>query len=81
MMKKGKHVRISRQWHNPSIAIAVTDDAIGISIELSDFLRAVAAEMGNPVGIMTRAQLLAKLASAAEAVTVSMKRETSAIVR
>lgn len=75
-MIKGSHVRISRKWHFPEIAIKVTNHEIGIEMELADFIRALAAEIGNPAGILTRAQLLAKLEAAAELVTVSMKRET-----
>jgi hypothetical protein len=80
-MKKGTYVRISKQWHKPEIRIAVTDEEIGISIDLSDFVKAIAAEVGRPIAIVTQAQLLAKLEAAADAVTLSMKKETSAVVR
>lgn len=76
-MMKGTHVRISRHWHKPEISIKVTNKEIQIELELADFIRALAAEIGNPAGILTRAQLLAKLEAAAEVVTVAMKKETT----
>lgn len=78
-MKKGTHVRISKDWHKPEITIEVTDTQLEISMELGDFMKAVAAQVGRPIGILTQAQLLAKLEAAAAAVTTSMKWETKPI--
>lgn len=80
-MNQEKHaVRISRDWHNPTIKIDITNESIGVSMALSDFLTAVATEIGNPIAIATRAQLAKKLTAAVLTVTESMKRETTAVV-
>lgn len=79
-MANSKHVRISREWHNPTIRIVVTDDSIGISMPLDDFILAMNEEYGNPAATITRAQHLAKLRAAADAVALSMKHETTAVI-
>lgn len=72
-----KHVVVvSRDWHNPQIVIDVTDTGIGVSMPLSDFITAVATEVGSPALLMTNAALLGKLTDAAAKVTAGMKQET-----
>lgn len=78
-MKKGTHVRISKNWHKPEITLEVTDTELEISMPLSDFIKALAVEVGRPIGILTTTQLLEKLEAAAAAVTLSMKWETKPI--
>lgn len=79
-MANSKHVVISRDWHNPTIKIVVTDDSIGISMPLDDFILAVSEEYGNPAATLTKAKHLAGLRAAAAAVTLSMKHETTRVI-
>lgn len=74
------HVRISRQWHNPTITIDITKDEIAIAMPLVDFVRSIASEVGNPLALVTQAQLERKLLEAATSVTESMKHETTAVI-
>lgn len=78
-MKPGTHVCISKQWHKPTITIDVTDTELEIAIPLGDFITALSYQYGNPVGTITQAQHLTKLRAAADAIVVSMKRETTPI--
>ena len=76
-MTRGKHaIVISRDWHNPTIKIDVTEEGISIGMSLADFLAAIAEEYGNPARTITKSQHLARLRVAADAVTASMKNET-----
>jgi len=76
----GHHVRISRQWKNPTITIDVTNAEIAIAMPLVDFCKSIASEIGNPATLVTQAQLERRLLAAAASVTDSMKRETTAVV-
>lgn len=80
-MKEGRHVRIVKDWHSPAISIDVThsNGSLEISMPLTDFVKALAAEAGNPAKLLTVAQLERKLLTAADAVTTKMKQQTAAI--
>lgn len=73
-------VVITREWHNPEITITVDDRSIGISQTLEDFLKALAAEIGNPAAIFSRSALEKRLIEAATTVTEKMKRETVRVI-
>lgn len=62
------------------ITIDVADNTIALSVNLSDFLKAVVAEVGNPALIVTQAQLLAKLTAASEAVRLDVQQASSAVM-
>ena len=77
-------VVISRQWHRPEIKATISDSSVGVEMGLEDFLQAfvveLAAGIGNPTLLVTKAQLLSKLLSgvlaAQEVVTDEMKRKS-----
>ena len=58
------------------IEVFVSDSTIGTRMALSDFLRLSVAGIGNPVTILTSAQLHKRMLTASEAVIADMKRET-----
>lgn len=77
-MDKQTVVVVSRNWQEREIFHRVTHDEEGIRIELplADFLAQVAGEVGPMSMTWTRAQLAAKLSSAANKVVHAMKNQT-----
>lgn len=74
MLPTEKHaVVVSRQWTRPEIRVDVTADGIAIAMSLPDFLTALAAELGSPAAVMTKAQLSRRIEAAAAAVVEHMK--------
>ena len=53
---------------------------IQLSVNLEDFIEALGKEMGSPTMLMTKAQLLEKMKSAAEKVTQQMKQESARVM-
>lgn len=73
-------VIIKREWADAQISITVTSTGIGISIPMDEFMVACGIEMGNPLLLMTNAQLVAKLKAAAERVIDGAKDETKRVM-
>lgn len=73
-------VTVSRLWNNPKILVQVTNEGIALTLMLDEFLNAMAAEMGNPTFLVTKAQLLAKMQAAASVVESGVKESSSAAV-
>lgn len=73
-------VVITRHWDNPEIEILVTNKWIGISMELDDFIYALAQESGNPATLLTINALHKRLKTASEEVCNKMKHETVKVV-
>ena len=71
---------VSRQWHNPNILVWVNDEEIGMGMKLSDFMIALAKEIGNPALLLTNSQLLTKLNTAASNITEGMKAQSSQVM-
>jgi hypothetical protein len=69
-------VIISRHWHKPEIQYNVTDEGLTIVVKLDDFILALIKEMGNPVAILTKAQLEAKVKAASIAACEKIKEVT-----
>ena len=78
-MAKAKVV-VSRKWTDVQIRAFVTDDAVGAEMMLDDFVKALAAEVGNPALLMTRAQLLEKLQKASVVAQWELKDATKFVV-
>lgn len=64
---------VSRRWHQPTITVDVTADSIALTMSFDDVVRALAVELGNPVGILTREQLRVRLEAAAARVVQGVK--------
>lgn len=79
-----RHVVIKRAWSDPQISTSVSVDAdkkgIAVRMPLVDFVRELAAEVGNPTLLVTRAALLTRLQAAAELVCREMKQATSKVM-
>jgi hypothetical protein len=73
-------VIISRKWSHPEIDAFIDSEKVGASMKLSDFVDALAAEIGSPMGIMTRAQLKVRMLAAASVVAEEMKLSTKYVV-
>lgn len=80
MSAKKDVVVITREWHNPQIRVVVTSDAIGISMALDDFVKALALEIGNPTSMLTQAQLMKRLTAAKDQVLRGMKQVTAKVM-
>lgn len=71
-------VTIMRKWNNPKIEISVTHEAIGITMSLDDFIKALTDEVaeptvrqvvqdaGNPTFLVTNAQLEKRMVTSIE---------------
>ena len=68
---------ISKHWDTPLIEVGISEVGIDISMPITNYVQAIAKEMGNPVGILTRAQLLEALYIAASKVQFKMQEVTS----
>lgn len=73
-------VVVSRYWDNPDIQVTVTDRGIGIEMLIEDYVAALAAEMGNPTTLVTRAQLKERMLAAASEVIRKMKQATNKVM-
>jgi hypothetical protein len=73
-------VLVSRQWHSPAISVGISGEGIAIALALPDFLAALVTELGSPATILTRAQLAARLETAAARVVQGMKAETARVI-
>lgn len=69
-------VIISRYWERPEISVEITQEKIELSMPLTEFVKALAEEMGNPAMLVTQAQLLKRL-DIASSVVVSKMKEAS----
>jgi len=74
-------VVVSRKWHAPLITAYVTQTEVGVSMALLDFVKALAAEIGNPATLLTNAQLLRVLEAATAKVTTEMKLSSTSVVQ
>lgn len=75
-----KHVVITRHWHQPTIAIQITDKLIGLDMPLTDYVEALVVEMGNPATLLTQAALRKRLFAAVAVVNSKMKQETAKVL-
>jgi len=75
-----EQVVVSRKWSAPEITAFVTDGAVGAAMALDDYLKALAAEVGNPATLLTVNALAKALAKANYAVLAEMKATTRYVV-
>ena len=85
-------VLVGRQWHNPNIHMYVIKDEysedgdllmsgeIGIKMSLPDFIHAVVLELGQPLDLLSMAQVQERLMGAANRVVDGMKQETARVM-
>ena len=69
-MPKGIYVTISRHWNSPKITTTITDEEIGLQMDMEDFRKALKSELGNLIPF--REALKEKIGS----VTWVMKKAT-----
>lgn len=72
-------ITISRHWDNPAIKVWVNHEHIGLQVGIDDYLVALAAEIGNPAIVLTRAQLLTRMRAAAERVRLKVQESSVAV--
>lgn len=76
----GTYVSITRKWHHPTIVTTVSDEKINLHIDMADFEKALAAELGATLGaVTTRAAVLSKLGPAVKAVLEGVKEESAKV--
>lgn len=71
---------VCRKWAHPDIEAYIQSDSVGARMTLDDFVGALAAEVGEPLMILTKKQLLDKLRAATEKVSAEMKQATKHVV-
>lgn len=64
---------ISRFWHHPEILVRVTNEKIGIELDIQDFFKIVVEEMGSPAMLFSQSALIEKLNKAMRAVEEKVK--------
>lgn len=74
-MKK-RAIVVSRKWKELQIEAFMSNEEVGAKTDLTQFMKAVADQMGSPTFVMTRAQLLQKLLDATELVVKELKDGT-----
>lgn len=74
-MKK-RAIVVSRKWKELQIEAFMSNEEVGAKTDLTQFMKAVADQMGSPTFVMTRAQLLQKLLDATEVVVKELKDGT-----
>lgn len=71
---------VSRKWSKPQIEAFVSQEEVGASIDLDEFIAAVVEEIGNPTTLVTKAGLKSKLEIAAEAVLSELRHSTKFVL-
>ena len=78
MMETKKFV-VSRKWRNPEIMVRVTDEEIGVEIDLLTLVQCLTEQLNAPLMILTKKQLEMKLSKAFLEITAEMKRATDKV--
>ena len=73
-------VTIIRKWNNPTIHVWASDEEIGMQMDLIDFVKALAAEVGSPTMVLTKKQLLDKMLAGMIAIELEVKSKTLEIM-
>ncbi len=73
-------ILVSRQWHKPEIEVAIDAVGIGIKMPITDFIKALVSEVGNPTAILTKAKHEEKLLAAVTRIVTGMKEETVRVI-
>lgn len=71
---------VSRKWDRPDIEAFVNFERVGASINVRDFVAALAAEVGNPIGVLTQGQLERRMQAAAAVILEELKSSTKFVV-
>jgi hypothetical protein len=71
---------VSRKWHQPQIETFLSNEEVGASMELTDFIQALSEHIGNPTLLITKGALAQKLQQASDAVLDEIRRATIHIV-
>lgn len=69
-------VTVSRKWNEPNIIVWVNNEGIGMGMKLDDYLVALSEEIGNPLLLLTKAQMLQKMRDVTSIVESEMKDAT-----
>jgi hypothetical protein len=72
-MKPKEALVIAREWHNPTVHVWVSDETLGVSIPIDDYLIAMAMELGDPT-------LLEKIKAAHLRVAASAKKYVARVI-
>jgi len=78
--KQRSAVIISRKWDNPKIMAVVNSEGISLGMELEDFVKSLAIQLGSPLRLFTREQLLEKMLQASKLVADEMKDASRHVV-
>ena len=73
-------VTVARKWNSPMVTAFANIEAIGVQVALSDYVIALATEIGNPTTLLTNAQLLKRMQEAAARVEAELKKATTHVV-
>lgn len=73
-------VLVARRWDNPTITVTVTEEGIAIAMPITDFVKSLTAQIGNPAMILTQAGLQKELQIAADVILTEMKAATKQVI-
>jgi len=71
---------ILRKWNNPKIDVQITNELISVSMELTEFILALALEVDKVTTILTRKTLDRCLQEAASRIISEMKNQTTKVI-
>jgi hypothetical protein len=79
-MKKRTLIVVSKKWKEPMIEVHISDSEIGACMDFDDLHAALLEELGNPLTILTKERLKARIDSALKNVLKELRENTKYIV-
>jgi len=75
-----EQITILRKWNHPKIFMWVSNEEIGLKMDLEGFKEALKEELGSPTWIVRKKTLSEKIDQAFKDIISEMKKETKTIV-
>lgn len=75
-----EYITISRKWNNPKIYTTLTNDGIGMTMSVDDFIAALKQEIGSVRWIFRNETFARIVDAAAQAVIEGVKEESAKVV-
>jgi len=67
---------ISRHWHHPQITVRITNEKIGIDLDVRDFFKVLLEEIGSPAMLFSKSALEEKMNAAMHRIEERVKEAT-----
>ena len=70
-----QEVHVSRKMGTRDVTVHITDESVGVSTLLGDYMEMLAEEMGNPTTLMTVSGMKKRMLEASYSLNEKMKSE------